>query len=341
VAYQTGTASSPIDLLQKMVTWLVSIGWTQDMSASDAPGWRAHLHKGAIYVHLYAAMYQQPWAGSGNTGHAIFLYLSSAFDGGQPWNAQPGNPPLGNGTTHAVGVGMPLETAGAIQNYYFFSDAAGDNIVLVVERTPGLYVYLGWGASLLKVGTWTGGQYFFGSMDGAMTCYLEGYGYPVIPSAGIQTTSSCPGALDYLGADCFFVRCDVDSFTGKWLGLSNNTNVDWGYTGKFCMCSVAPSGNATLEYSIAAYTSSGGPAPPFGTNTWDFQNVQTSSADARANLLPPLIWAQRDIGEYSLIGSIPNVFASNGVGSGFSNASEYVIGTTTYKMFPYFAVIKQ
>ena len=100
MAYQTGTASSPIDLVQKMVTWLVSIGWTQDMSASDAPGWRAHLHKGAIYVHLYAAMYQQPWAGSGNPGHAIFLYLSSAFDGGQPWNAQPGNPPLGLSLRH-------------------------------------------------------------------------------------------------------------------------------------------------------------------------------------------------------------------------------------------------
>jgi hypothetical protein len=29
------------------------------------------------------------------------------------------------------------------------------------------------------------------------------------------------------------------------------------------------------------------------------------------------------------------------VGNGFSNASEYVLGPTTYKMFPNFAVVKQ
>jgi hypothetical protein len=53
------------------------------------------------------------------------------------------------------------------------------------------------------------------------------------------------------------------------------------------------------------------------------------------------MFAQRDSGAVSLLGWIPNIFWSNGVGVGFSNASEYVLGTTTYKMFPNFAIVKQ
>ena len=137
MAYQTGTASSPIDLVQKMALWLVSIGWTQDMSQAEGTGWRAHLHKGAIYVHLRAGMNENVWQGGQYYSYAIHLYLSSAFDGSQPWYNQPGNPPLGFQQTYVVGVSMPLMVAGAIQNYYFFSDAA-DNVILVVERTAGL-----------------------------------------------------------------------------------------------------------------------------------------------------------------------------------------------------------
>jgi hypothetical protein len=336
VAYQTGTASSPIDLLQKIVTWLTSIGWTSDMSAADGAGWRAHLHKGTNYVHLRAQMNEGTiWQQGNQYGYGLHLYLSSAFNGSAAWNAQPGNPPVGNGTAFPVGVGALL-VAGPIQNYYFFSDVAADNVILVIEKTAGVYVHVGWGLSMTKCGTWTGGAYFFGSMSGYWAGYYPGPSYH--PSPGINDSSSCPGADgDWWGPYTnFFVRCDVDAFTGKWLGVSNNQYPPYGYTGKFCRSSVFPMESTSSEYNIALYLASSN-----YTSTYDFQTCQTSAADGRTNLLPPLIWGQRDIGEFSLLGSIPNIFSSNGVGNGFSNTSEYVIGTTTYKMFPNFAVIKQ
>ena len=330
MSYQTGTATSPINLLQTLVTWLVSIGWTQDMSQTDGLGWRAHLHKSGNYVNLRANMAETVWAGGVITpnGTGLNLYLGTGFASGSAWNAQAGGP-IGNAAAYTVGVGFNLPT-GAIQNYYFFGDATGDNVVVVIEATPAIYKHMGWGLSLVKTGTWTGGPYFFGSSSG----YIANYN---VAGPGTTLTTSCPGCDgDSQSYQSAFVRVDVDAFTGKWIGISNNNSyAPGGYTGKVGASSVAP----TMSYTMRTL------APRFTDNmnaVGSWQANQTSSVDGRANLLPVHLWAVRDTtGALSLIGAIPNVFFSNGVGQGFSNASEYVLGTTTYKMFPNFAVIKQ
>lgn len=331
MSYQTGTASSPVNLLQTLVTWLVSIGWTQDMSQADGAGWRAHLHKSGNYVNLRAAMNESSpaiWAGGMYAaGYSLNTYLGTGFASGSAWNAQTGGP-IGSGAAYTVGTGFALPS-GAIQNYYFFGDATGDNIVIVVERTPSLYVHMGWGLSLVKAGAWTGGPYFFGTVCG----YYMHYTGTVGP--GNTLSASCPGCdADYVSDTNCYIRIDVDAFTGKWIGVSPDTTANQGYTGKLAFSSVMPA------MSYAARTI----APRFSDNfgslpSW--QNNQTSAADSRANLLPVHLYAVRDAGQMSLIGSIPNVFSTNGVGNGFSNASEYVLGPTTYKMFPNFAVLKQ
>lgn len=331
MSYQTGTASSPVNLLQTLVTWLVSIGWTQDMSQADSAGWRAHLHKSGNYVNLRAAMNETSpaiWAGGMySTGYGLNMYLGTGFNGANAWNNQAGGP-IGSGAAYNVGVAFALPS-GAIQNYYFFGDATGDNIVIVVERTPSLYVHMGWGLSLIKAGAWTGGPYFFGTVCGYY-CYYTGTSGP-----GNTTSSSCPGCdCDFVSVTNCFIRIDVDTFTGKWIGVSANTAPLQGYTGKLAFSSVMPA------FSSVARTI----APRYSDN-WNtvasWQVNQTSSADSRANLLPVYLFAVRDAGQMSLIGSIPNVYSTNGVGNGFSNASEYVLGPTTYKMFPNFAVVKQ
>jgi len=60
-------------------------------------------------------------------------------------------------------------SAGPFSNYYFSADSTADNIVVVVEKTPGLYVHIGWGLSIQKAGAFTGGPYFFGSSSGFYT----------------------------------------------------------------------------------------------------------------------------------------------------------------------------
>lgn len=337
MAYQTGTATSPIDLLQQLVTFLTGHGWTADDSASDGAGWRAHLHLGSQYIHLRAfisegagVVFNQMF---GSTKSGIALYGSTAFNGSVAWNVQPGSPPYQQGSsTNVVGAAMQLNDGGAaISNYYFFCDGSDDNVVVVVEKTPGNYAHMGWGSSLAKAGTWTGGQYFFGSSQGYYSGETIGGN-----SSGYSVTAASPGSHgEYAGAQATYVRVDIDTFTGQWIGISDNVNAGSGYTGKNGASSVVMTGLSNNPRSeVAYYASSAGAAS-------GFQTRQTSTLDGRANLLPVLLWGARDSSGYSLIGTLPNLFSTNAVGSGFAPASIYSIGSTNYMVFPNFAVVKQ
>ena len=333
--YQTGSASSPTDLLQKIATWLVSIGWTQDRNAVEASGWTFTGHNNGNYVNLRATMNEStPWQiAYGTAGYALHMYLGTGFNGSNTWNGQPGAP-IGS-SSNAIGVAMTL-SAGPFSNYYFFSDATANDIVVIVEKTPGLYVQLGWGLSLNKAGSYTGGAYFFGSSSSYWAQYNSvGPGTP-----GYTSTANCPFAISdgVSGAAVGFVRADVDTFTGKWIGIWNSASgADEGYTGK--------QGDTSAPTAFANYSTRYFPTYRYNYSPWpyDFNACLTSQQDGRANLLPILLWVVRDgtTTGHSLLGSPPFVFFTNGVGAGFSNAQEIVIGSTTYKMFPNFAVVKQ
>jgi hypothetical protein len=329
--YQTGSATSSTDVLQQLVTFLTAHGWTSDRSAVEGSGWTASLHKSGNYVHLRAAENESAiWHTMyGAVHYGLHMYLGTAYDGAQPFNNQTTGAPIGS-TTYPTGVGMRL-SAGPFTNYYFFTDSANDNVVVVVEKTPGFYLHMGWGLSLLKAGSFTGGAYFFGSSSGYYVPYPISSGMP-----GYSISSNCPFVnLDAVGGGSGFVRADVDSWTGKWVGIFNAaTGADQGYTGKegdSSVCGILT--GMKQNYPVYAY----------GQQSYQFQNEQTSQQDGRANLLPIYLWALRDSTTtgFSLLGTVPNIFSTTAVGNGFSNAEEYVIGATTYKLFPNFAVVKQ
>jgi hypothetical protein len=338
MAYQTGTPASPVDLLQQMNTFLAANGWTSDKNAADGSGWESHLHNGAVYAHLCATVGAAAFVTQAFSGYALFLYLSDGFNGSQPWNLQPTNPPFANGTTNAVGVGMNL-SAGPFSAYYFFTDASNANFVCVLEKTPGVYEFLAWGTSLKKCGTWTGGAYFLGSSGGDYAANPS----PSANTPGYNATSHCPGCHDGdpNGPAAAFVRCDSDSFVGKWIPISDTGDPNNGYTGRNGSSSVAgpnvPPATSIARYALGSYVSSAVPQP--------FQWMQTSALDGRVNLLPVLWWVGRDgstadAGGFSLIGSLPTIFFSNGVGNGFVPGAIYTIGPDDYMMFPNFAVLQ-
>ena len=318
MAYQNGTATKSTDLLQQLVTFLVANGWTQDMSQVEGVGWRAHLHKSGNYVHLRAREIEAAFLfHQTGTSYGIDLYLGTAFNSADAWNNQEVGAPWANLTADPVGVSM-YTNAGPFTNYYFMTDTTADNVDVIVERTPGTFVFLGWGLSINTAGTITGGPYFFGSTNG----YESTVGTVPANSPGYSTTSSCPGYFgDGQNFPSCYVRADVDSFTGMWITIGVQVSADEGYTGKLGGSSVgSPSGSFPI---------------------YDLLH-QTSAQDGRVNLLPVILWANRDgtTTGYSLLGTLPLVYASNGVGNGFSNATEYTIGANTYKMFPNFAVQK-
>lgn len=327
MAYANGSASNSTDLLQQLVTFLAANGWTTDASQIEGVGWRAHLHKSGNYVHLRAREVEAAFQNHfGGTSSGIDLYLGTTYDAAQPWNNQHLGAPCGQFTAVPVGSSA-YASSGPFTNYYFMTDSAVDNVVVIIEVTPGLFVYFGWGLSINKAGGFTGGPYFFGSSSG----YASTQSSPGAGRYGYSSTSDCPGyPVDAFNYPTLFVRADVDSFIGQWICISTSSGPGQGFTGKYGWTSVGGLPNANFPiYNLA-------------TGSEEFGNLQTSTLDGRANLLPILVWVNRDgtTTGYSLLGSLPMCYLTNGVGNGFSNASEYTIGANTYKMFPNFAVQK-
>lgn len=321
MAWQSGTATSPADLLQKIAAFIAANGWTQDSSIADGAGWRLHAHKGAVYVNIRASVNESSstsaftdkytaanWSG-------MCLYLGSGYSGASSWRDQVGGPKNAATPANTVGTAVSLPQ-GAITGYQFFADATGDNIVVVVEKTSGIFTHMGWGTSLQKMGTFTGGQYIFASNGGyyiPQSAATNGPGYAL--------SATCPGAGDSMDTStpCVFVRADVDAFTGKWVGIGTTTVGAQGYTGKVGSSCVHPMG--TPVYSRApGYTG--------------LDSRVTNSMTGQSLLLPVRITVARDTGGNSFIGALPSIFQSNACSKGFSPGAQYLWGADTYRVFP-------
>ena len=319
MAYQPGTATSPADLLQKLAAFLVSNGWTQDQSAVDGAGWRLHAHKGSVYVNLRAAVnegtvsqfddYYGSWSG-------IALYVGDGYSSGSTWKMQSGGPKNYSTPTRTLGAGMGLPQ-GAITGYHFFADATGDNIVVVVEKSAGVFTHLGWGTSLQKMGAWTGGPYFFAANNGYNMAYDLTANFPgKAYSAECPGTYGCPYSTDN---PAMFVRADVDAFTGKWVGICTTTIGNNGYTGK--------NGSSCVPVNAMAANSK---APSY----IKFLERLTGVMTGQSLLLPVRLLVARDTGGNSFLGAIPNVFLCNACAKGFTPATLYQWGTDSYRVFP-------
>jgi hypothetical protein len=333
--YQTGVPTDEIDLLQQLVTFLVAQGWTQDASATEGAGWRAHLHKSGLYVNLRAIRGETGstiWPSiTGGNSVGLALSLGSGYNGSNNWYDQAGVPTfLSSATLYPIGVlGLntgnfslaPPYSAAPFTRYHFFDTS--DNIVVVLEQSPLKFRACGWGPTLTKTGgTWTGGAYFFGTNG----IFAGSFGAP-------PDTQECPFACyDWASSDANgFVRADVDAYTGAWLAHFSASETQYG---KLCTSGIAGTGDPPADVPSAK----------------QLQFRSFSNLNAQANLIPIDIYAHRDGGGYSLLGTVPGVFATNAATYGnFSSGTVYSIGADDYMVFagksaatefPGFAVLK-
>lgn len=326
MAYLTGTATTPTDLLQQLVTFLSSNGWTANMSASVATGhWRAHLSRGAAYVNLYATVGNvgtwNPWPYSlfnsnqgNNAGQGyLTLYVGSAYNGANAWSAQGGGPTaLGS----PLGAALNLQASG-LGIYHFFCD--GDNVVVFAEKASGggIFSSLCWGL-LNAAGTLPGtqaGQFFGGgaSSFGVLTntgVAGNGGSSAFAPMSFSDGNSSC----------CSFVKADVDTGTGKWVYIGDKA------LGEFV------GNNSTGRQGMSNQPGGQNPTSEIPT-LLNMTNRTTSSATGQLTLLPIHLFALRDAAGYSLLGSVPNVFACNAWSKGYSSGQTFTIGADTYVVF--------
>lgn len=153
MAYETGTASSPEDLMNALQTFAAAEGWTVDIYSSTND-WLA-LNNGSVYV-------QFRWDANGNV--AMFHSRGFTSTGTAPGN-HTGDDGLGQVDASApynqnitAGRRTNFLSTGAMTAYHFFTDNTTKYIHVVVEYAPGRYRHFSFG-TIDKIGDWTGGEY--------------------------------------------------------------------------------------------------------------------------------------------------------------------------------------
>ena len=325
MANQIGVATNPNDLLDKLRIWLLTRSWILDVYQVDGAGYRLHMHKGSIYLNFrsYNAETPTPYRGSGSS-YGIAFNTGTGYDSGLNWYSQPGTPILlpdyYYGTPNPGGTGIILGP-GPYQSHQFFDDGA-DNYLVMVERAPGIWRKLCWGASLDKSGAggWTGGAYFSGfttfgywsdaNIDPGSAAYSN---YP--PMGNCQS-----GGNALLNA---FVRADVDTFVGKWLALAPSTGTAR-ITGRAAT-------NALICDWLCDWTQ-----PP----KYDLQLISRlyNQQDCRSILMPLQIYAERDGGGMSFLGTVPSLAVSATSKNGLGLGQDLQVGSEVWRQFNGFLV---
>jgi hypothetical protein len=150
MAFQTGTASSFINLLDALRLFATANGWTQNQwTAVGADQWLS-LQKGGIYANFLAE--------ADNTD--LWIMGALGYSGSAAWNAQP--------ATMSQQPRMSTSLQGAIAwpvMYWFFQHSSPNSIEVVIRYQPTKYQWLMFG-DITKYGTWIGGEYYAGAYSG-------------------------------------------------------------------------------------------------------------------------------------------------------------------------------
>lgn len=190
ISYETGVASSPTDLLDKLDTFVSAHGWS---IVSAATG-RIISDGGQIFAGILDEA--SDWQTRGALGD----------DTGAAWDVQPNAASV----SHLTNWG-----AGAFTAYHFYvGDEGGKKYVHVtVEVTPGKFRHWALG-ELVQFGSYTGGVYSdstYCADDSNNRCFPESGAHRHLADAGNFATGGAGGAAH--------VWVDYDGKTDNWQAL--------------------------------------------------------------------------------------------------------------------------
>lgn len=188
--FETGTFSSPVDLLGKVATFAENeCGWDVNSGGTggDSPGqYSMNSDEDGLWVHAIAEnsntrIRSMPASGYTGSGTNFFAHTGSA----------------NNTSTVAQHVILSPISGAGVSYYLFGNDAAPRYITVVAETSAGVFLHW-WFGTLRKFGTYTGGGYdtaqFYGNSASDNVHTLPG-----AQSSGSGTANS--SSKHYLRAD--------------------------------------------------------------------------------------------------------------------------------------------
>ena len=146
MAYETGTASSPHDLLDKLRVFIAANGWTieqwlQINGGNPDIGYRLVVSKGGNYWGLRSGVDKDPRFESNSTFSSISAIFVTGFDGhnsGAELDAQ---------TNYAGNFVFAKTLAAGVDNYWFFTNENNSAVFVVLEYQTDTYSFLSFGVT--------------------------------------------------------------------------------------------------------------------------------------------------------------------------------------------------
>lgn len=315
MAYETGTAGSAPDLLDKFAAFAAAQGWTINRNIVAGTGRELCIAKGAAYFNFRAyqneTMIVNGSSGSGKYG--VSLNGSDGYATGNAWDRQPGYPLRGSVSGGDQGHAMmPLvTTTGPFPAYHFFAPDT-KSLYCELEATAGVFLRFGCGSlDLLNPAAPGGGRFFYATGGKHVTngtAYYDwlgndmdnsGYALELVPfrSADVMATSN--------GMQGSMVRAAFGSFD-NWAGSGISPST--GYQGMVCQ------GGGCHDKVLRDYS----PSPLNGIG-----------------LLLPNIVSLNIGGEFlSPIGVVPGIRYMDM--SYYLPGDEFTLGADTWKVFPWY-----
>lgn len=314
MAHETGSATGPNDLLQKLRIFAVAQGWTVNRNTTAVTGRELCLSKGSQYVN-FRSYENESGLIINDTGltnkYGIALNGSDGYDGGDPWDRQPGytrSPFFTNPAMHAVMM-LPV-VFGPFPTYNFYAE---ENYVYVeVEVAATLYQRFGWG----KLDTFAAapagdGRFFYATgWHANMGPFIGGghwlasnpddsnYAEEMVPFRAADYVANSPLAGSYL-------RAAFDSFDG-W--CQSTREPVYSYTGQACQ------GGGCHDKILRDCA----PAPRNGVGV----------------LLPNIVSVNRASEFLSPVGVVPGMRYMDM--TPYQPGEEFSLGTDTWQVFPWY-----
>lgn len=165
MAYQTGTASSVVDLLDKFRGFAQAQGWTVNRWTDLGFGKQLCISKGASFFNFRAHSAESVYVnGHTSTYSGILLNGSDGYDGALSWDRQPGYPRayVPSSTDQKVVVFPMTLNVGPFPAYHFF-DVDGKTLYAEVEFMTGTFMRFGCGAlDIFNPSAPGGGRFCYG-----------------------------------------------------------------------------------------------------------------------------------------------------------------------------------
>ena len=317
MAYDTGTATGVVDLLDKFRLFAIAQGWTVNRNVAAGTGRELCISKGTQFYN-FRAYHSENIIINGTAAanrHGIAMNGSDGYSAGQLWDNQPGYPvkynATGNDRCHANMECLHNNTN--FPAYHFFAPNA-DCLQLELEETSGTFIRLGCGKlDLFNAGLTYGGRYFHASMGehpsllSTSSTFLgsdmdsANYGNELVPFRGASSGMT----TRYAGMCASFLRVAFDSFDG-WAGSAVDTNAS--FTLQAC------AGSRSYDFPICDWS----PNPINGVGI----------------ILPQVISVVRGATALNPVGVLPAIRFMDM--TNYQPGAEFAFGGDTWKVFPWY-----